>query len=145
MKVILYIDAFFHKYISGKELNEVQRYFIKEIDNAEIVDDIYCDTIKTEEGLTSIYNLSSGCKVLITADYLIRNNVQKLLILNDCGDNALKLFIKYFQDSNLSVYLTYVPRLPNLNNVPVKYNGLDVCTFKECCNRIYNLMGGGKL
>lgn len=133
---ITYIDAFFFNHIDIKDLSTEDKNFMEIIDNAVLLDNDL-GTIKTSEGVTSIYNLSTGCKTLIIANYAIKNNLNLCLDINNCGENAIKLLLNAFSDTNLKVYLTYMPFIAQDGDIQVCRDGNIICTFEEYCDYLF--------
>lgn len=140
LKLTTHIDSYFFMHITSKDLTTLQKSFLLKIDNAKLVEGSTKELIETPEGYTFLDNLSAGCKTLIFTEYIIIKGLQDeyCLFLNACGENALKLFIQTYKDTNLNVYLTYYPSIVNdLGDIAVKHNGTTTLSFRECCDLIY--------
>ena len=81
-------DAFFDRYVSVKSINGECRRYMKEIDNAEIIDEAL-GTIQTPFGVTSLENLSTGCKTVLNLNFLLSTGMASSIDLTECGTNAL--------------------------------------------------------
>ena len=90
-------EAFFRAKIHSNSFTEDDLMVMKSIDNAILLDKAI-GTIKTDFGVTSIDNLSTGCKVVLTYLYIIRNKKDYegkiLLETTECGANALDVLFE---------------------------------------------------
>lgn len=83
-------EAFFNGYITSEDFAEKDFEVMKIIDNAELLDK-QLGTIKTPRGITSIDNLSTGCKTVLTYIYILKHSEtnKTFLELSYCGANAI--------------------------------------------------------
>ena len=87
--VIADAEAFFNGYITSKHFGDEEAEAMRRIDHAELLDR-ETNTVKTPRGVTSIDNLSTGCKTAIVYIYLLRNKGhQNIIDVSGCGLNAL--------------------------------------------------------
>ena len=106
-------EAFFKAKIHSKSFTEDDLNAIKKIDNAILLNKD-TGTIQTDFGCTYIDNLSSGCKVVLTFLYILRNKNQYdgkiILDVTECGANALDLlfdFAEQYQDIDITFLLRH--------------------------------------
>ncbi len=85
---ILNINFYFMKNLLTilKNLNELDRYYIKRIDKAEVISVYGKLFIRSDDGTTTLDNLSTGCKTCILDNHFKK----KLINLGFCGANALE-------------------------------------------------------
>lgn len=93
-------DGFFNNNINAGKFNARSIRAITNIDGAELLD-AKLGTIKTPYGVTSIYNLSTGCKTVLNYIYLLeaRKTIDdfrsvKAISANGCGWNAMEELFK---------------------------------------------------
>ena len=99
-----YFSVFEKKYIFG---SEIYKNVIKEIDNADFIEG---NIVKTEFGVTTFDNLSTGCKTLLLMLYFSDNfnlNDVPFISLVECGDDVLTCIYKFSKTKNLKGYLNY--------------------------------------
>lgn len=101
-------ESFFNINISSKIFTESELDIIKKLDSAELLDR-NTGEIKTPYGLTSIRNLSTGCKTIINFMYINSNNCKytniKAIDVTECGWNALELLFDYYEKINSNIIL----------------------------------------
>lgn len=97
------MDAAFNADIIGAMLDVDDLSVMQEIDKAELLD-MKLGSIKVPYGVCSLRNLSTGCKIVIYARYMIREGDTRVLNASECGKNAFNLLCKYVDDSNLLIY-----------------------------------------
>lgn len=105
-----------HKYINDNEsffkcfvrVNEIEEavQIIKSIDNAELLDE-NTGLIKTPFGLTSVDNLSTGCKTALNVAFIKKHSEFGVNTFNitECGYNALEVIFSMNDIDNLLFYL----------------------------------------
>jgi hypothetical protein len=140
-KFITFVDAFFFNHINTRELDELDKYFLEVIDNAEIKS-LSTGLVETFEGLTSIYNISSGCKTLILANHIVKENLDICLDVTNCGENALYEIFDKFAETNLKVFLSYSIFRKEIKDVKVLMNGSTCCTLQKFCTTMKDALGG---
>lgn len=84
-------EAFFNGYITSEEFDAQEIEAMEKVDGAKLLDK-QSGTIKTPRGVTSIDNLSTGCKTVLTYMYMMRHpDIDKnILDISGCGVNALE-------------------------------------------------------
>lgn len=96
-------ESFFKAKVHSKSFTDDDLDVMSAIDNAVLLDK-NIGTIKTSFGATYIDNLSSGCKVVLTYLYILRNkNSYKgkiLLNVTECGSNALNVLFDLLDKNN---------------------------------------------
>lgn len=110
-KNVYFVDAYFNGYVAG-DAEFLKRNFevLRKIDHIiKITGDFHNDIeIKTPYGLTNIFNLSSGCKCVLCALYLLENYKGQEVILNtdEAGTNAFREVCKIAAGTPLILYAT---------------------------------------
>ena len=86
--IILNINYYFKKNISKiiKELDALDRHYIKVIDKAKVIEVKGRLFVQSDDGVTTLDNISIGCKTCILANHYS----DKLINLTLCGENAIK-------------------------------------------------------
>lgn len=124
------IDSFFILHVPIKGFTSLDREVIKRIDNADLLDGLK-DGVKTPSGITSIYNLSTGCKTALVYLYFQRNRKRYGDIVIDvtgCGANALDVLFdcaSRLVNNNIYFLLRHRNRLFKLSNRDFNVNGND--------------------
>ena len=107
-EVLVNNESFFNINISSKEFNYTDIEIIKNIDNAELIDK-NTGEIRTPYGLTSIRNLSTGCKTVLNFIYInsTRNKYEqiKAIDVTECGWNALEELFSLYEKINSDTIL----------------------------------------
>lgn len=122
-------ESYFNITISARDLDSTDLDIMKHIDDAELLDN-NLGTIKTKFGITSLRHLSTGCKVVLSYRYIIKNNVYKngVLDITECGFNALEeLFsaVDDFNDSRTIFILRHTDGLVNCKRRKYLVNGVE--------------------
>ena len=107
-KDALYIGSnkgFFHNHISAGNLDDYDKKVMMDIDNSEVIDaNISTIFNKKFQTVASVRQLSSGCKTVLNAHYIIKNNIQNYAInSSSCGGNALSYLYELCNDYNLFI------------------------------------------
>ena len=113
-------DAYFNVHIEPYQLDSVDKKIIQKIDNAVLLDS-ETGAIKTPYGLTSIKDLSSGCKTILGYRHRKREDLDKVYNITMAGKNALELLfdiVSACKDDKTVFYLGY-------------YGGLYDCKQRE--------------
>lgn len=92
--------TYFNINIKPSEITSIDKEVIKRIDNGTFVDE---EDIKTPFGTTSMYNLSSGTKTIIS----ILHHTEKIFNLINCGENALKVLFELIDGTDIQVFLDH--------------------------------------
>lgn len=103
------VDIFFNSIMYSLSLDNTDVYYIRVIDSAEYMGNGH---IKTVFGITSIENLSTGCKALI----LIHHYNDKIININECGENVLDIIYNKIQEGSIFVDFVLYPYNYNPNN-----------------------------
>lgn len=112
VELIRDVDSFFVLHVPIKGFTSLDREVIKRIDNADLLDELK-DGVKTPFGITSIYNLSTGCKTVLVYLYFQRNRKRYCDIIIDitgCGANALDVLfdcVSRLRDSSITFLLEH--------------------------------------
>ena len=82
--------------------------YIKEIDNAVIVDYKLMQA-KSEKGVYSVKDFSTGLKTILNVVYLLRKKDTTSIIVNatECGDNAINTLFEIVNNSRIGLYITH--------------------------------------
>lgn len=102
-------EALFRSHTLKESITKEDEEVMKKIDNAEIIEvsrenkDSKDLLIKTPYGVTTIENLSTGCKTVLNFLHLKDNNI--ILDITECGWNALEELFKYYEDKKSSIIL----------------------------------------
>lgn len=97
-------EAYFNANISSSDFDDEDLEIMKAIDNASLIDK-KLGTIKTDFGITSIKNLSTGCKTVLVYRYLQKKMIPCSLNINECGWNAVKVLFDIADVSNSEIQL----------------------------------------
>ena len=128
-KLINNIDGYFNLNLDLKKLSDIALKAILEIDKSSVID-INSGTIKTPYGVTSIMNLSMGCKAVVVYIYLKQQGVSDIVLnITECGANALDVlfsYVEYFHDSDSIFYLGHEDNVISCKNRVYSING-NVC------------------
>ncbi len=97
--------GFFHNHISARGLDDYDKKVMMDIDNSEVTDvnnsKIYNIKFKT---VASLRDLSSGCKTVLNAHYILKNNITGYAINSvNCGGNALSYLYDLCNDTDLVI------------------------------------------
>lgn len=126
--VIRDAESFFYKYISAHDCDELCEDVLLKIDSAVILDR-NLGTIKTKFGITDIYHLSMGCKIVLTYIYMYKHKNQfgnMILEITECGGNALQVLfdcVTRLHDDKTVFLLRQSTQILNFNNIKAKING----------------------
>jgi hypothetical protein len=93
-------DTFYNSDLDNKDVS-----FINIIDKATVLD-ATLGTIQTPFGITSVSDLSGGTKTLIVANHI--ETPTATIDLDNCGDNALTVFLNTFIDSDIECIITHL-------------------------------------
>lgn len=82
--------------------------YIKEIDNAVIVDYKLMQA-KSEKGVYSIKDFSTGLKTILNVVYLLRKKDTTAIIVNatECGDKVMNILFEIVNNSRIGLYITH--------------------------------------
>lgn len=111
--VITVHDLFFLKHVVGCiDLFQDDKKPLETIDHAEIIaikENTKQVTIKTPLGITSIANLSTGCKSVYNAKFLRKHfpNEDWELMGDTLGDNVFPFLFKEIAGSKMKVYISF--------------------------------------
>lgn len=83
-----------------RNITDLEKMIIKEIDNAELIDD---SNIQTPFGITSFYNISNGSKAVIN----VMNFQDKIFNVTSCGANALDIIFKLIDNTDIKIVLNH--------------------------------------
>jgi len=123
--VILFNDAFFNTEISARILDSADRYYMKEIDGAIILDD-EMDTIQTRLGTTSLNNLSTGLKTLLNIRFLLKHPEQYKnysVSITECGSNAINYVLDVADNQPVVLILRHSDLKEIKAGVQINFNG----------------------
>ena len=95
-------------YFKCVEADETDRWILKTIDNAEIVDPT-TNLIKTPYGLCSTRQLSSGCKAALVANYMKKHNKREFALDVYCGGNALDIIYQILDNTEICIIQHRLP------------------------------------
>ena len=97
-EVILDNDAYFYENVTSENFGDLEEWIIKQIDNGLIIDK-KLGTVKTSRGITSIENLSTGCKTVLNYVYISKNKNKEVAIdASYCGYNALEVLFSVIEE-----------------------------------------------
>ena len=106
-------EVFFRAKIHSKDFGNDDIEAMQMIDNAILLDRDM-GTIQTDFGITTIDNLSTGCKTVLTYLYIKRNKQnyvgEILLDVTECGSNALDVLFDLmdkYKDSDTILLLKH--------------------------------------
>ena len=119
------IESMFNLHINSKDFDEDDLNSIRVIDNAEVLD-LTTGLIKTPYGLTSIKDLSTGCKTVLVYNYCRKNNINKVINITEGGANALNVLFELMSkhnDSNTIVYLGHRNLLETIKSFEFNVDG----------------------
>ncbi|SEP84125.1 protein of unknown function [Lachnospiraceae bacterium NE2001] len=111
-KNIIDSEAYFNANISSSDFDEKDLEVMQLIDNAHLIDK-KLGTIKTDFGITSIKNLSTGCKTVLVYRYLQKHMITCNLNINECGWNAVKVLFDIADGAEANIKLI----LSNSNSI----------------------------
>ena len=135
---------------TGKDINEIRKIndiesrFRVLLSNGEAFDkDVYNkimaqidgvterrDTvIKTRFGITTLDNLSTGCKTVMLAIYYVGTDI--FVRIDECGENALKVLYLLSDKLNINAFAT-IP-------IPIYEENLNCVINGEACKGGYNI------
>ena len=82
--------------------------YIKEIDNAVIVDYKLMQA-KSEKGVYSVKDFSTGLKTILNVVYLLRKKDTTPIIVNatECGDKVMNILFEIVNNSRIGLYITH--------------------------------------
>ena len=82
--------------------------YIKEIDNAVIVDYKLMQA-KSEKGVYSVKDFSTGLKTILNVVYLLRKKDTTAIIVNatECGDKVMNILFEIVNNSRIGLYITH--------------------------------------
>ena len=126
--VIRDAESFFVKYIVSEKLDSLSLSAMKEIDLAVILDK-KLGTIQTRFGITDIYHLSTGCKIVLVYLYMWKHKDQFkdwVLEITECGGNALKVLFDCndkLGDDDSVFLLRQSTQLIDFRHIPAVVNG----------------------
>lgn len=82
--------------------------YIKEIDNAVIVDYKLMQA-KSEKGVYSVKDFSTGLKTILNVVYLLRKKDKTPIIVNatECGDKVMNILFEIVNNSRIGLYITH--------------------------------------
>ena len=107
-EILINNESFFNNNISSKEFTQNEIDIIRKIDNAEILDR-NTGEIRTPYGLTSIRNLSTGCKTILNFIYINSASNKysqiKAIEITECGWNALEELFSQYEKINSKIDL----------------------------------------
>lgn len=96
-ELILDNDAFFYENVTSENFGDLEEQVIKQIDNAVMIDK-KIGTVRTSRGVTSIENLSTGCKTVLNYIYIAKNESKIVAIDGShCGYNALEVLFSVIE------------------------------------------------
>lgn len=112
-------NSFVISFVSIKDFTDLDKYVLEKIDNA-VIKDVKTDAVETKYGVTSITNVSSGCKVVLTYLYYKRNQERYdgtvVFNVNECGWNALDVLFELaskLNDDKTCFYLCHQDKIYN--------------------------------
>lgn len=126
--VIRDAESFFYKYITAYDFDELCDEVLQKIDSAVLLDR-NLGTIRTKFGITDIYHLSTGCKIVLVYIYMYKNKKQfddKILEITECGGNALKVLfdcVLRLHDEESVFLLRQSTQILNFGNIKARING----------------------
>lgn len=102
-------DAYFNTHTATKIFDEQSKEVMYKIDSAILLRD---GRIKTQFGIGTILNLSTGCKTILN----IMNNRNLIFTVDECGPNALSII---FSMDNITIVNTIPQRfsIPDDQNI----------------------------
>lgn len=73
-KKLMDLESFFNSRVlsKSKEFTDLDFYIMKEVDGATIID-LKLGTVKTRFGVTNLRHLSTGCKVVLSYNYILKH------------------------------------------------------------------------
>ena len=123
-EVILDNDAYFYENVTSENFGDLEEQIIKQIDNGVIIDK-KLGTVKTLRGITSIDNLSTGCKTVLNYVYISKNkNEIKAIDASYCGYNALEVLFLTIEKVNypINIIIRHKDNLFKCNDREYKIN-----------------------
>ncbi len=123
-EVILDNDAYFYENVTAENFGDLEEEIIKQIDNGVIIDK-KLGTVKTLRGITSIDNLSTGCKTVLNYVYISKNkNEIKAIDASYCGYNALEVLFLTIEKVNypINIIIRHKDNLFKCNDREYKIN-----------------------
>lgn len=124
------VDTFFSSIMYSLPINKKDKEYITQIDKAEYIDN---GRIKTVFGDTTVEHLSTGCKTLI----LLNHYKNKVISINECGENALDYIYKLPEGSIYMDFAIYPHEYNPQKKVILIKNGKKYnLTLSEVFNRI---------
>lgn len=97
-KLISNLDAFFNNRVfrNRYKFEDLDLYVMKKVDSAYIID-MKLGTIQTKYGITDLRHLSTGCKVILSYLYMMRNKDKYegvTLDITECGGSAIEVLFQ---------------------------------------------------
>lgn len=127
-KVIIDNDAYFYENITAEKFGTLEEKIINEIDKATIIDK-KLGTIKTPRGITSIENLSTGCKTVLNYLHLAdcKSDIN-VIDASQCGYNALEVLFSTIEELNypVNIILAHKDNIFRCGKRQYKINGEQV-------------------
>lgn len=119
-----WFDVNFHSLPETKE----NKRLIKEIDHAELIS---ADTVRTPFGVTSLSNLSSGCKAALLAA-----NTNYIVSFDEAGDNAFEAILKTAKAQDIKIATSLCVSVNSKDTVVV--DGVKMSMMKFCLRSASN-------
>lgn len=96
-EILIDNESFFDNTVTAKSFDELSLDVIMNIDKAKLIDR-NIGTIETPFGITSIDNVSTGCKAVLNYIYISNNKISyrdiKAIDATECGWNAIEELFK---------------------------------------------------
>lgn len=111
-------DLYFNLNTGNEEMSENEIKLIQQVDEAKLAQDKH---IETKYGLSTIRNLSSGCKTLLN----IVKHSDKVVCVEECGPNVLKII---FAMDNIKIYMSRPTLVDISDDTKIRFNDTDIVT-----------------
>ena len=119
------IESMFDLHLNSKDFDSDDLDIIQKVDKALLIDRS-TGLVQTPFGLTSLRNLSTGCKTVLVYNYCRKNNIDKIINITESGANALDvlfdLMCKY-NDSCTILYLGHYNLLDSIKDHEYNVDG----------------------
>lgn len=119
--IIINTDAYFLKNLAVilKDFNEVDRYYLRKIDKAGTISAGGRLFVQSEDGITTMNNISTGCKTCILDNHF----KNRLFNLSLCGENVIEtLFEMISSRGSQNSFLLHHSGFEPLQKYSVKIN-----------------------
>lgn len=105
-EIIVDNEGFFNNNVSAKSLSETSLNIMCKIDKARLLDK-KTGKIETPYGITSIYDLSTGCKTILNCIFITENPdiYPSIRAINatECGWNAVDELFSFIESNSIQI------------------------------------------